>query len=64
MLYKEKFSIEGLRKHLPSYFRQLQKYEKNRKEDSGPEKDIEQKAHQLLAGISELKNFVNQNQTL
>ena len=64
LLYKEKFSIEGLRKHLPSYFRQFQKYEKNRKEDTGPVKDIEQKAHQLLASISELKNFVNQNRTL
>ena len=62
LLYKERFSIEGLRKHLPSYFKKLKKYEKKMKE--GQTEGTEQKAHQLLSSISELRNFISQNQSL
>lgn len=60
LLYKEKFSIEGLRRHLPAYFKQLKKYENKTRE--GATEGIEEKAHQLLSSIAELRDFINQEQ--
>ena len=63
LLYKEKFSIEGLRRHLSFYFKQFKKYEKTILEGRTEIEGIEQKAHQLLNSISEFKNIIHQNQT-
>lgn len=53
LLYKEKFSIEGLRKHLPSYYKQLQKI---KKEDPALLFAPEQKVQKLLNSISQLRS--------
>lgn len=59
LLYKEKFSIEGLRKHLAFYCKELQKYQGNTAGyfDSSVKKNV----HQLLESISHLRNAVNKN---
>ena len=56
LLYEEKFSIEGLRKRLPFYYRQFQKIKKGAGPPQAlPYPPIEQKVHQLLKSISELR---------
>ena len=55
LLYEEKFSIEGLRKHLPAYYQQF----KIRKKESGTASTpIEQKVHQLLHFIAQLRSTI------
>lgn len=56
LLYKEKFSIEGLRKHLPFYYRQFQKIKKGDQEPSSL--STEQKVKQLLSAISQLRSEI------
>ena len=53
LLYKEKFSIQGLRKHLPSYCQQLRQYSKESQTHSI---DVEAKVHQLLKSISQMRD--------
>jgi len=56
LLYKEKFSIEGLRKHLVFYYRELQKIKKiDLEQMSTP---TEKKLEQLLNSISDLRNEI------
>ena len=57
LLYKEKFSIEGLRKHLPSYFQQLKQYKIEKKETQMHSLHIEKKVHQLLNSISQMRSI-------
>ncbi len=59
LLYKEKLSIESLRKHLPSYCRQF-KLGKNKALDLKP---IKQKAHRLLSFISQMRAEINRIST-
>lgn len=56
LLYKEKFSIEGLRKHLTYYYQQLGQY---KKELQAPAVDTKQKLHQLLNSISQLRTMMD-----
>ena len=56
LLYKEKFSIEGLRKHLPYYHQQLGQY---KKETEIPVVNTKQKLHQLLNSISQLRTMID-----
>ena len=57
LLYEEKFSIEGLRKHLNSYYQQLKNYNSK---DSG--KNIETKLKGLLSSLSKMRETLNQAQ--
>lgn len=57
LLYKEKFSIEGLRKHLTSYCRKFKQYKKESCIRSNP---IEKKVYQLLDSITEIRTTINQ----
>ena len=56
LLYKEKFSIEGLRKHLPYYHQQLGQH---KKESKAPAANTRQKVHQLLSSISQLRATID-----
>ena len=58
LLYEEKFSIEGLRKHLPSYYRQLKQTQKEIYNSQAPSLPIEQKVHRLLSSISQLRTEI------
>ena len=60
LLYEEKFSTEGLKKHLPHYLKQMRDFfQKAPLEDSTtPDEkssDLEQKAQTLLATLSKIK---------
>ena len=57
LLYEEKFSIEGLRKHLPSYCRQFKQHKKESKVNFP---SVEKKVHQLLNSISQMRTTINQ----
>ncbi|MDE0091743.1 MAG: MerR family transcriptional regulator [Oligoflexia bacterium] len=57
LLYEEKFSIEGLRKHLNSYYQKLKKYNTNK-----PEIQIEKKIQNLLSSLSKMRETLNQTQ--
>lgn len=57
LLYKEKFSIEGLRKHLPFYYKRL-KYNTKADEASHPSSSTEQKVQELLNSIAELRSNI------
>ena len=56
LIYEEKFSIEGLRKHLPSCFQQFKKSQKKTKPEPAA---MERKAHQLLNSISNMRREIN-----
>ena len=53
LLYKEKFSIEGLRKHLASYVKQL------KQKKSSSSLPIEKKLHRLLHSISQIRDTIS-----
>ena len=57
LLYEERFSVEGLRKHLPYYLKQIKSSQKqapgNLKQSS---LNLEKKAEELLALLSQMKN--------
>ena len=55
LLYEEKFSIEGLRKHLNSYHQQLKNYNSKNSEVS-----IEKKLQNLLSALSKMREALNQ----
>ena len=55
LLYEEKFSIEGLRKHLPAY---CQQFKRRKKESETASTRIEKKVHQLLHFISQLRSTI------
>ena len=55
LLYEEKFSIQGLRKHLNSYYQKLKNY--NTKE---PSVSIEKKLQDLLSSLSKMRETLNQ----
>ena len=55
LLYEEKFSIEGLRKHLNSYYKKLQNH---KSQDSSI--NIEKKLQNLLNALSKMKETLNQ----
>ena len=59
LLYEEKFSIEGLRKHLNFYIKQLNKYSSK---EPKAQFMIEKKVHDLLSSLSEMKEKLNQHQ--
>ena len=60
LLYEEKFSIEGLRKHLNSYYQKFKTYNLQIKE---PKKQtIENKIHELLNSLSKMRETLNQKQ--
>ncbi|MCZ0931637.1 MAG: MerR family transcriptional regulator [Oligoflexia bacterium] len=54
LLYEEKFSIEGLRKHLNSYYQQLKNY------NSKDSVRIEQKLKGLLNSLSKMRETLSQ----
>lgn len=60
LLYGEKFSIDGLRKHLPFYLRQLKKHKKER--ENSEKISTEKKVHQLLSSIARLRAEINTGQ--
>lgn len=55
LIYEEKFSIEGLRKHLPSYYTYFLK----RKNTETNNVSIEQKIHQILDSLSLMREEIN-----
>ena len=57
LLYEEKFSIEGLRKHLKSYYQQLKNY--NSKDS---DMNIETKLKGMLSSLSKMRETLNQAQ--
>ena len=57
LLYEEKFSIEGLRKHLPSYCRQLKNYKEEFKTNPAP---VKKKVQKLLHSISQMRTTIEQ----
>lgn len=59
LLYEEKFSIEGLRKHLPSYYKQFQQMKEEMPRTPESKNHAEQKVHQLLNSISELRSTID-----
>ena len=56
LLYEEKFSIEGLRRHLPFYCRQL-KQSKERATGFAP---VTKKVRRLLNSISQMRTDIDQ----
>ena len=56
LIYEEKFSIEGLRKHLPSYLKQFKNSQKKTKLEPVA---MEQKVHQLLNSLSNMRREIN-----
>lgn len=59
LLYEEKFSIEGMRKHLPHY---VQKMKSHSRELTPPNKNLEKatkKIQSLLDSISDLKQSLD-----
>ena len=58
LLYEEKFSIEGLRKHLFSYYQKLNLYKKT---SQSPVVPIQEKIQHLLSSILNFKDQI-QNQ--
>ena len=58
LLYEEKFSIQGLRKHLPSYCRQLKRYNKEFPSHSF---DTKAKVHRLLKSLSQMRKLTRIN---
>ena len=57
LLYKERFSIEGLRKHLPYYLKQIKSPQKQAPGDlKHSALNLEKKAEELLALFSQMKN--------
>lgn len=61
LLYEEKFSIEGLRKHLNSYCQKLKKCSLKVKEPKS-QITIESKIHGLLNSLSKMRETLNQTQ--
>ena len=59
LLYEEKFSIEGLRKHLSSYLKRLNSY--NSKEPKH-QVVLEKKIHELLSSLSKMRETLKQTQ--
>lgn len=59
LLYEEKFSIEGLRKHLKSYIKQFKNYSSK---EQGRQISIEKKLQNLLSSLSKMKETLNQTQ--
>ena len=57
LLYEEKFSIEGLRKHLNSYMKQFKSYHSKEPE---PQLILEKKIHELLGSLSKMRETLNQ----
>ena len=57
LLYEEKFSIEGLRKHLSSYIKQLNNYNST---DPKAQENLEKKIHELLGSLSKMRETLNQ----
>ena len=56
LLYDEKFSIEGLRKHLSSYIKQLNNYSSKQLK---PQTILKKKTHELLASLSKMREALN-----
>ncbi len=56
LLYKEKFSIEGLRKHLPSYYQQLNHY---KNEPQIQTINTEKKIYKLIKSLSQMRNIMD-----
>ena len=54
LLYEEKFSIEGLRKHLDSYIKQL-----NKDSSEKPKAIIEKKIHDLLNSLNDMRDQIH-----
>ena len=58
LLYEEKFSIEGLRKHIFSYCQRLNQYKKSHQDPTPP---VQEKIQRLLKSILNFKDQI-QNQ--
>ena len=57
LLYEEKFSIEGLRKHLSSYIKQLNNHNST---DPKTQQKLEKKIQELLGSVSKMRETLNQ----